>query len=605
MIFCLSRCNGRPFGASLVMVVCAWAGVAQGFDPLAGDYTRDDPLDVRIVTYNHNRNFIDDSNTDAEFNRILIALDPDIICFQEFPSGISVSDIENRMDGILPTAGGWQVHFGLFAGIRTVLVSRFPLTIRRTDTIPASSTRGVTIALADLPDADYSRDVYLLGVHLKCCGNAGGSEDQKRQDSADAIANWLGDARGVARASGNNIVLPTDTPMVVLGDFNMVGGPQPEDTITTGNIQDEGMYGVDVSGDWDVSDITNLMPADPFTGDTFTWQGSGQFAPSALDRIFYTDSIITVANSFILNTNTMTGSALAAAGLQSGDTLASNSSDHLPVVVDLRFGLGCSIDPDCDDGIFCNGAETCDGNGACQSGTPIDCNDGVSCTVDFCNEITTSCDNLPNDASCNDGAFCNGVETCNAVSDCQPGTPVNCDDGVTCTLDACNEGTNSCDNTPNQASCDDGAFCNGVEVCNAVSDCQPGTPVNCDDGVTCTNDSCNEGTNSCDNAPVDSNCDNNLFCDGTETCDPLLDCVTGSPPCMGATWCNETNDSCVAFGNGDFEPDGDVDLIDYAAFMICFGQAADGGCEPANISGDEMVDLNDLALFVAQLGGPS
>ena len=206
----------------------------------------------------------------------------------------------------------------------------------RIDTIPASSTRGVTIALADLPDPVYSADVYLLGVHLKCCGNPGGSEDDSRQDSADAIANWLGDARGVARPSGNNVTLAPDTPMISLGDFNLVGGPQPETTLITGDIQDEGTYGPDVKGDWDNSNLTDLTPTDPFTGDTFTWQGNQNFPPGRLDRFFYTDSVVTVANSFILNTDTMTPAALAAAGLQAGDTLTQNSSDHLPIAMDLR-----------------------------------------------------------------------------------------------------------------------------------------------------------------------------------------------------------------------------------------------------------------------------
>jgi hypothetical protein len=106
---------------------------------------------------------------------------------------------------------------------------------------------------------------------------------------------------------------------------------------------------------------------------------------------------------------------------------------------------------------------------------------------------------MPDDAACDDGQFCNGVETCDAVSDCQPGTPVDCDDGVGCTVDACNEGTDSCDNTPDDALCDDGQFCNGTEICDVTLDCLAGTPVDCDDTDICTDDSCNEGTDSCDN----------------------------------------------------------------------------------------------------------
>ncbi len=56
-------------------------------------------------------------------------------------------------------------------------------------------------------------------------------------------------------------------------------------------------------------------------------------------------------------------------------------------------------------------------------------------------------------------------------------------------------------------------------------------------------DSCNEGTDSCDNGPDDSLCDNGLFCDGSETCNLTLGCQAGSDPCPGGT-CNETTDIC-------------------------------------------------------------
>ncbi|NOX58756.1 MAG: S8 family serine peptidase, partial [Planctomycetes bacterium] len=161
----------------------------------------------------------------------------------------------------------------------------------------------------------------------------------------------------------------------------------------------------------------------------------------------------------------------------------------------------CTSDPACDNGLFCDGAETCDAFGVCQNGTLVDCNDSVGCTADSCNEGTNSCDNTPNNANCDNGLFCDGAETCDAVSDCQPGTPINCSDGVGCTDDSCNEGTNSCDNAPNNASCDNGLFCDGAETCDVLLDCQAGTAVDCNDGVGCTLDSCNEGTDSCDNAP--------------------------------------------------------------------------------------------------------
>ena len=265
----------------------------------------------------------------------------------------------------------------------------------------------------------------------------------------------------------------------------------------------------------------------------------------------------------------------------------------------------CDATPDdgaCDNGAFCDGVETCDAVLGCQAGTSVDCDDGVSCTNDSCNEATDSCDATPDDglcdngafcdgaetcdpilgcqvgsdpcpgetcdevgdicvecsvdADCDDGLYCNGSETCNAGS-CQAGTPVACDDGVGCTVDACNEASDSCDATPSDALCDNGAYCDGVETCDAVLDCQAGTPVVCDDGVGCTLDACNEASDSCDATPDNSVCQNGVFCDGAEVCDPVLDCQAGSDPCPGEL-CDETGDVCVeCFVDGDCD-DGPV-----------------------------------------------
>ena len=386
---------------------------AHALNPLAGDYSKDQALDVRIMAYNTERNFIATAATDPEFNRILIALQPDIICFEEIVSSVTTTAMATRLNTIMPIGGaGWQIHFGILAGTRNALASRYPLLLKRTDTIPVSSTRGVTIALVDLPDASYPLDVYLLGVHLKCCGDPGGTEDVSRQRSADAIANWLADARGVGRPSGNNIALPANTPMIVLGDFNLVGGPQPEATLLTGDIQDNATFSTDIKGDWDVTDLANLNPLDPFTGNNFTWQGSSSFDPSPLDRFMVTDSAFTVANKFILNTNTMTPAALAAAGLQAGDTLPANASDHLPIVVDLRISNPCALDsdsdgtPDCTDGCpadalriapglcGCNVAAAVQGNGDINRDTHLDALDIQA----FITELVSP--SVPSEAAC-------------------------------------------------------------------------------------------------------------------------------------------------------------------------------------------------------------
>ena len=147
-------------------------------------------------------------------------------------------------------------------------------------------------------------------------------------------------------------------------------------------------------------------------------------------------------------------------------------------------------------------------------------------------------------ADCDDGLFCNGAETCNTgTGTCEDGTAPNCADAVSCTDDSCNEGTDSCDNVANNANCDNGLFCDGAETCSATLDCQAGTAPNCADAIGCTDDSCNEGTDSCDNVTNDGNCDDSLFCNGAETCSATLDCQAGTDPCGGGA-CDEVLDIC-------------------------------------------------------------
>ena len=108
--------------------------------------------------------------------------------------------------------------------------------------------------------------------------------------------------------------------------------------------------------------------------------------------------------------------------------------------VEVDAPLLCADDDECDDGLFCNGVETC-AAGDCQPGTAVECNDGQSCTVDSCDESADSCLHAPNDGACDDGLYCNGVEICDALTGCLAGSGDPCDDAVACTIDTCDEST--------------------------------------------------------------------------------------------------------------------------------------------------------------------
>ena len=56
----------------------------------------------------------------------------------------------------------------------------------------------------------------------------------------------------------------------------------------------------------------------------------------------------------------------------------------------------------------------------------------------------------------------------------------------------------------------------------------------------------------------------------------------------------------------DLDADGDVDLVDFASFQVCFGgrgAAPSGGCLAADLDGDDDVDLLDFAAFSLDFTG--
>jgi len=292
-------------------------------------------------------------------------------------------------------------------------------------------------------------------------------------------------------------------------------------------------------------------------------------APSAADGVACTDDSCDETLDIIVNTvnDGNCDDALFCNGSETCDAVSDCQSGTAPLLSD---GVGCTDDScdealdiivntvndgNCDDALFCNGSETCDAVSDCQSGTAPLLGDGVACTDDSCDEALDIIVNTVNDGNCDDALFCNGSETCDAVLDCQSGTVPVIDDGVACTEDSCDETLDIVVNAVNNASCDNSLFCDGAEICDPVLNCQPGTTPVIDDGVACTDDSCDEVNDVVVNTVNNANCDNTLFCDGAETCDAALDCQAGVAPVLsdgvGCTddSCDEVNDVVVNTAN--------------------------------------------------------
>jgi len=75
---------------------------------------------------------------------------------------------------------------------------------------------------------------------------------------------------------------------------------------------------------------------------------------------------------------------------------------------------------------------------------------------------------------------------------------------------------------------------------NPMPDCQ--VPGDCNDNVACTDDDCVFGV--CVNTPNDANCPDGVFCNGVEVCDGVLGCVSPGDPCPVDRICDEAADLC-------------------------------------------------------------
>ena len=160
-------------------------------------------------------------------------------------------------------------------------------------------------------------------------------------------------------------------------------------------------------------------------------------------------------------------------------------------------GFGCNTDASCNDGNPCT-SDTCVDT-QCQHALVADgvsCSDSNACTgADHC-QAGTCVSGSP--VACDDGLFCNGSETCNTASGCVAGSPPAVSDGIACTDDSCNEASKSVQHVPNDALCQSGFACNATAGCVDIDECANGTAT-CDANATCTNTpgsytcSCNTG----------------------------------------------------------------------------------------------------------------
>ncbi len=270
--------------------------------------------DLRVLSYNVRRDDLFDPAKQAAFRRIISAIEPDIISFQEIYDN-SGQQTAALMEQFLPSGEGEQWFYG-DTGNDNLIVSRYPVSKQQ-------SIDGNAAYLLNLG----GKELLALVAHPPCCS----SGDAGRQKEINAMMAFVRKSK-----NGEAFDIDENTPIMIMGDMNMVGLAQQQRTLLTGDLTNNAIHGPDFDPDWDGSAFEDAKPMNPELPTSFTWYNSGSsFSAGRLDYIVYSGSVLTLDNSYALFTPPLPADSLTRYGMEVND--ATTASDHMPLVADFTF----------------------------------------------------------------------------------------------------------------------------------------------------------------------------------------------------------------------------------------------------------------------------
>jgi hypothetical protein len=250
----------------------------------------------------------------------------------------------------------------------------------------------------------------------------------------------------------------------------------------------------------------------------------------------------------------------------------------------------------------CDNADTCDGAGVCEANHLTDgtlcTDDGNPCRDDICSAGVCSHPLTPADTPCGDptATNCDDPDSCDGAGTCLPNlvpAATACGDpsDTVCTVPDTCDGFGSClpNNEADGTDCDTASFCNVGATCLAGV-CGGGSPVDCDDGLPCTQDSCNEAAQRCDNDLLAGFCLIGGVCYADGGFNPGNDCQVCSVAVSTIDWATLPEGSLCDDGDpctGTGEPGIGVDTCD--ATGVCLG-TIDPGCNDDCIDAVQVFD---------------
>lgn len=274
------------------------ASITMG-EPLASRWepvslVRSEAVEMRVASLNTLRGGLTDSARIERFYRLIKSAQADVFVFQEEDDS-SLQVIAAVMGDATGTlADEWSV---VRATRSCVIATRHTLEPART--FNDRYTAGI------VTDKKGQRSLVVC-VHFKCCGYAQSGEDRKRVMQANEVIQTV---RRVRHEHG------ADLPVVIIGDWNLVGSREPLDVIL-----EEG--------------FERVMPRNAATGETYTWfDPDSAFPPGQLDLIAAAGAVRSTG-AWSVDTRVMPKQILESVSLEKDD---SSATDHLMLIADFVY----------------------------------------------------------------------------------------------------------------------------------------------------------------------------------------------------------------------------------------------------------------------------
>jgi len=171
-------------------------------------------------------------------------------------------------------------------------------------------------------------------------------------------------------------------------------------------------------------------------------------------------------------------------------------------------------------------------------------NDGNDCTDDLCTAGQPSNPPLPAGTSCGQGKdlVCDDSGTCvgcNGPEDCIGA------DGA-CSWRVCVDQECGVTNAPNGTSCNDNVYCNGADSCSNGSCSQhAGNPCDGPDGDGDCSETCRESQNDCNGNDFNGSvCNDGTYCNGNDACSNGNCSQHAGDPCDGPDGDGDCSETC-------------------------------------------------------------